>query len=138
MRQFINYTIALLLLLGNVSGVYAQQQNWLSVSGNKLFDSTGKEVRLTGVNWFGFETQTYFPHGIWSRDMKSVLQQIKDLGFNTIRVPWSNEMLNPSSTISINSYGTDAYTGISPMNEEEGKITKPIELMDILVQWLSG
>ncbi|GAA0726444.1 hypothetical protein GCM10009430_33390 [Aquimarina litoralis] len=135
MKRFINYTIALLLLLGNVSGVYAQQQNWLSVSGNKLFDSTGKEVRLTGVNWFGFETQTYFPHGIWSRDMKSVLQQIKDLGFNTIRVPWSNEMLNPSSTISINSYGADAYTGISPMNEEESQITKPIELMDILVQW---
>ncbi|MBW1295589.1 cellulase family glycosylhydrolase [Aquimarina litoralis] len=135
MKQFINFAIVLLFLLGNVSSAFAQQQNWLSVSGNKLFDSTGKEVRLTGVNWFGFETQTYFPHGIWSRDMKSVLQQIKDLGFNTIRVPWSNEMLNPSSTISINSYGTDAYTGISPMNEEESQITKPIELMDILVQW---
>ncbi len=127
----------LLVMIVTIAFSYttAQQQNFLSVSGNKLFDSTGKEVRLTGVNWFGFETQNYFPHGIWTRDMKSVLQQIKDLGFNTIRVPWCNEMLNPGSTITIPSYGSDAYTGISPMNEEESTITKPIELMDVLVRW---
>ncbi|MBL0682138.1 cellulase family glycosylhydrolase [Aquimarina mytili] len=124
-----------LLVLSLSSSISAQQQNFLSVSGNKLFDVQGKEVRLTGVNWFGFETQNYFPHGIWTRDMKSVLQQIKDLGFNTIRVPWCNEMLNPGVTINVPSYGSDAYTGISPMNEEESKVTKPIELMDIFVRW---
>ncbi|MEW7290073.1 cellulase family glycosylhydrolase [Aquimarina sp. 2304DJ70-9] len=124
-----------LLVFSFVTKISAQQQNFLTVQGNKLFDVQGKEVRLTGVNWFGFETQTYFPHGIWSRDMKSVLQQIKDLGFNTIRVPWCNEMLDPGKTIKINSYGTDSYTGVSPMNEEEAKVTKPIELMDILVRW---
>ncbi|WP_299315802.1 cellulase family glycosylhydrolase [uncultured Aquimarina sp.] len=135
MKQFINYLVILLLLFGNISEVLGQQQNFLTTSGNKLYDSTGKEVRLTGVNWFGFETQNYSPHGIWSRDMKSVLQQIKDLGFNTIRVPWCNEMLNPSATIAINSYGTDPYTGVSPMNEEETTVSKPIELLDIFVRW---
>ncbi len=118
-----------------VTNLHAQQQNFLSVSGNKLFDSTGNEVRLTGVNWFGFETSLYSPHGIWIRDTKSVLQQIKDLGFNTIRVPWTNEMLNPGATININSYGSDPYTGVSPMNEVEGTLTKPIELMDVVVNW---
>ncbi|MBQ4819026.1 cellulase family glycosylhydrolase [Aquimarina sp. MMG016] len=127
--------LTILLVFGMFCKGSAQEQNWLSVSGNKLFDSTGKEVRLTGVNWFGFETQNYFPHGIWTRDMKSVLQQIKDLGFNTIRVPWCNEMLNPGATITIPSYGSDGYTGISPMNEEEATVTKPIELMDIFVRW---
>ncbi|AXT62469.1 T9SS C-terminal target domain-containing protein [Aquimarina sp. AD10] len=134
----IKQSLALLVVIfavGLISKISAQQQNFLTVKGNKLYDVQGKEVRLTGVNWFGFETQNYFPHGIWSRDMKSVLQQIKDLGFNTIRVPWANEMLNPGSTIAINSYGTDPYTGISPMNEEETKVTKPIELMDIFVKW---
>ncbi|WP_299437840.1 cellulase family glycosylhydrolase [uncultured Aquimarina sp.] len=135
MKQFINYWVILLLLFGSASEVLAQQQNFLTSSGNKLYDITGKEVRLTGVNWFGFETQNYSPHGIWSRDMKSVLQQIKDLGFNTIRVPWCNEMLNPSSTIAINSYGTDPYSGVSPMNEEETTVSKPIELLDIFVRW---
>ncbi len=127
--------VLVLLVFSLITSTSAQQQNFLSVSGNKLFDVQGKEVRLTGVNWFGFETQNYFPHGIWTRDMKSVLQQIKDLGFNTIRVPWCNEMLNPGVTINVPSYGSDAYTGISPMNEEESKVTKPIELMDIFVRW---
>ncbi len=138
MKNTIIYTKRILimaLVMLSFTHVLAQQQNFLSVSGNKLFDVEGKEVRLTGVNWFGFETSLYSPHGLWTRDMKSVLQQIKDLGFNTIRVPWCNEMLNPGATININSFGTDAYTGISPMNEEESQVTKPIELMDILVQW---
>ncbi|WP_299834559.1 cellulase family glycosylhydrolase [uncultured Tenacibaculum sp.] len=134
MKKIIQKLIVLLCLCLGVI-VTGQQQNWLSVSGNKLFDSRGQEVRLTGVNWFGFETQNYFPHGIWTRDMKSVLQQIKDLGFNTIRVPWCNEMLDPGATIDIPSYGSDAYTGISPMNELETTITSPIELLDVFVQW---
>ncbi len=113
----------------------AQTQNYLTTSGNKLFDSSGKEVRLTGVNWFGFETSLYSPHGIWTRDMKSVLQQIKDLGFNTIRVPWCNEMLNPGASVNVASFGTDGYSGISPMNEEEATATTPIELLDIFVNW---
>ncbi len=63
---------ALIAVLGFVpfAETTAQQQNFLTASGNKLFDSNGKEVRLTGVNWFGFETSLYQPHGIWSRDMK--------------------------------------------------------------------
>jgi endoglucanase len=110
-------------------------QNYLTANGNKLVDKRGQTVYLTGVNWFGFETSNMFPHGIWTRDMKSVLKQIKDLGFNTIRIPWCNQMLNASSTIKINSYGTDSYSGVSPMNEIEGTKTKPIELLDIIVDW---
>ncbi len=136
MKQLKTHLILLLFFFcSSISGLMAQQQNFLTASGNKLYDVTGKEVRLTGVNWFGFETALYSPHGLWARDMKSVLQQIKDLGFNTIRVPWCNEMLDPGATISINSFGTDAYTGISPMNEEESTVSKPIELLDIFVKW---
>ncbi|GAA3522176.1 hypothetical protein GCM10022393_40890 [Aquimarina addita] len=135
MKRYIYHLLVLTLLFSNVFSVLGQQQNFLTASGNTLYDATGKEVRLTGVNWFGFETALYHPHGIWSRDMKSVLQQIKDIGFNTIRVPWCNEMLNPGATVNINSYGTDAYSGVSPMNEEEGTVSTPIELMDIFVRW---
>ncbi len=108
-------------------------KNFLSVSGNKLYDANGNEVRLTGVNWFGFETSMGYFHGLWSRDMKSMLQQIKDQGFNCIRIPWNNSMLD--QTISISSFGTDAYTGVSPMNEEESTKTTPIEVLDIAIEW---
>jgi endoglucanase len=110
-------------------------QNYLSTNGNKLIDKRGQTVYLSGINWFGFETGNMFPHGIWTRDMKSVLKQVKDLGFNTIRIPWCNQMLNPGSTIKIDSYGTDPYSGVSPMNAVEATKTKPIELLDIIVDW---
>jgi endoglucanase len=73
--------------------------------------------RLTGVNWFGFETGNYVAHGLWARDYKSVLQQIKDLGFNCIRIPWSNAMIGKTpSSIQINAYGVDAYTKETGLN----------------------
>ena len=132
-----NFTL-ILLLLSTFFTSYAQNDcpgNWLSTQGNKLIDSAGNEVILSGVNWFGFETQLSSFHGIWSRDHKSVLQQIKDLGFNSIRVPWHNRMLEPEATINISSYGTDPVSGVSPMNVKESTFTKPIQLMDELVQW---
>jgi endoglucanase len=127
----------LLSFLLSITFAFSQTgvQNYLTAEGNKLVDKRGQTVLLTGINWFGFETSNMYPHGIWSRDMKSVLQQIKDLGFNTIRVPWCNQMLNAETKIKIDSYGTDAYTKVSPMNLEESTKTKPIELLDIMVDW---
>ncbi len=76
-----------------------------------------KYGRLTGVNWFGLETGNFAPHGLWSRDYKSVLKQIKDLGFNCIRIPWCNAMIGKVPTgIQINEYGVDKYTNITGMN----------------------
>ncbi|MBL3655143.1 cellulase family glycosylhydrolase [Fulvivirga sediminis] len=110
-------------------------QNFLSTEGDHLIDANGNEVRLTGVNWFGFETNELVPHGLWARDLKSMLIQIKDQGFNCIRIPWCNAMLAPSANISVNTFGTDPYTGISPMNAEAATKSKPIEIMDIIVEW---
>ncbi len=110
-------------------------QNYLRVQGNKLFDSSGQEVRLTGVNWFGFETNNLHVHGIWARDTKSMLQQIKDQGFNVIRIPWCNKIMDPSASFSLNAYGTDPYTGVSPMNEYESTLSHPLELLDVIVEW---
>jgi aryl-phospho-beta-D-glucosidase BglC (GH1 family) len=79
--------------------------------------ANSKYGRLTGVNWFGFETGNYVVHGIWSRDYKSMLQQIKDMGFNCIRLPWCVEMIGKTpNSIQINASGVDAYTGQMGLN----------------------
>src|SRR4051795_3591164 len=39
---------------------------YLHTSGNKILDSTGATVRLTGLNWFGMETDNKTFHGLWS------------------------------------------------------------------------
>jgi aryl-phospho-beta-D-glucosidase BglC (GH1 family) len=59
-----------------------------------LLDGTGQEVHLTGINWFGLETCSFAPHGLWARNWRSMMAQIKSLGFNTIRVPFSSQLLD--------------------------------------------
>jgi endoglucanase len=68
----------------------------LHTSGSRLINSQGQEVRITGVNWFGFETDTFAPHGLWARNYADMLDQIAAAGFNTIRLPFSNQLLDPN------------------------------------------
>ena len=67
-------------------------------SGSRILDSNNQPVRIAGINWFGFETANYAPHGLWSRGYKDMLDQIKTLGYNTIRLPFSNQLFDAGST----------------------------------------
>lgn len=67
--------------------------DWLYVKGNKIVDKNGKEVWLTGVNWFGYNTGTNTFDGLWSCDLNSSLAAIADRGFNLLRVPISTELI---------------------------------------------
>lgn len=72
-------------------------QNYLKTNGREIVDSSNRPVRITGVNWFGLETTNYAPHGLWTRSMGSMLDQIRDLGYNAIRVPFSNQLFDSGS-----------------------------------------
>src|SRR5919108_3154573 len=77
--------------------VSAAPAGYLHTDGARLEDAAGRDVRLTGVNWFGLETCAFAPHGLWSRNWRSMMVQIQDLGFNTIRLPFSSQLLDPQS-----------------------------------------
>ncbi|MEV7071383.1 cellulase family glycosylhydrolase [Streptomyces sp. NPDC093990] len=61
-------------------------------SGRQILDASGQPVRIAGINWFGFETSNLVVHGLWSRDYKSMIDQMKSLGYNTIRIPFSDDI----------------------------------------------
>nr|WSZ16421.1 cellulase family glycosylhydrolase [Streptomyces canus] len=61
-------------------------------SGRQILDKSGQPVRIAGINWFGFETANYAVHGLWSRDYKSMIDQMKSLGYNTLRIPYSDDI----------------------------------------------
>ena len=61
-------------------------------SGNRILAPNGTELIIAGVNWFGFETRDAVAHGLWSKDYKFMIDRIKSFGFNTIRIPYSDEM----------------------------------------------
>jgi endoglucanase len=69
----------------------------LHTEGGKIVDSRGEEVVLTGVNWFGLETGSFAPHGLWARNWSQMLDQMAGQGFNTLRLPYSNELFDPAS-----------------------------------------
>jgi endoglucanase len=62
-------------------------------SGNQILDSNGNPVRIAGINWYGFETPDEIAHGLWSQDYHTVINDIAALGYNTIRIPFSNQMV---------------------------------------------
>ena len=71
----------------------------LRTSGSKIVDRDGHTVVLQGVNWFGFETSAHVPHGLWSRDLGDMMGQIRQMGFNTIRLPFSLQALDSTTPI---------------------------------------
>src|SRR5437588_12457168 len=51
-------------------------RGFLHSSHGELVDTSGCQVHLTGVNWFGFETSAFAPHGLWVRNWQDMLNQI--------------------------------------------------------------
>jgi endoglucanase len=92
---------------------------FLRTNGNKIVDSTGATVRLTGINWFGMETDNHTFHGLWAGRNASWRLQIDhmaQLGFNTIRVPYTGDSLRPGAqATSINTDSNPDLVGLSPL-----------------------
>jgi endoglucanase len=108
-----------------VAGTATQIQLPLSTRGAEIVDAKGQAVLLRGVNWFGIETEMQAPHGLWLRDYKEMLAQIRSLGYNVIRLPYSVQSLQSDSIT-----GVDFSIGSN--RELEGKT--PLEVMDRVIQ----
>ena len=105
--------LALVLIVCGSSLAQAQGAGYWHTSGNKIVDANGETVRIAGVNWYGFETSDYIVHGLWAQDYKTILNTIKSLGYNVIRIPFSNQMVetNPVPTnFTSNANGQPANT----------------------------
>ncbi len=92
-------------------------QGPLRTSGATIVDGSGTEVVLQGVNWFGLETANHAPHGLWTRDYRDMLAQIKAQGFNTVRLPFSLQALRSTTTSGIDYSGgrNAALQGRTPL-----------------------
>ncbi len=82
---------------GSTTGGPVVGTGYLHTSGARILDDKNNVVRLTGVNWFGLETDDRVPHGLWSRSLDSMMAQIASEGYNTIRLPYCNRALEASS-----------------------------------------
>jgi endoglucanase len=96
-------------------------------SGGQILDAANQPVRIAGVNWFGLETANYAPHGLWTRGYRSMLDQMKSLGYNTVRLPYSNQLFDAGSTPNSIDFSAGKNTDLQGLNG--------IQIMDKLVAY---
>jgi endoglucanase len=91
--------------------------------GGKIVDAKNATVRLSGINWFGLETAQFAPFGLDQRGLGELLDAVKTMGFNMLRLPYSSQALDAGST----------PQGIDFTKSPELKGKKPLEIIDAIV-----
>jgi endoglucanase len=87
----------------------AMDTGYWHTSGNRILDDRGLPIHIEGINWYGFETVREIPGGLTHQDYRAILETIRHSGFNTVRIPFSNQMVErpivPSSIGFLNDRG---------------------------------
>ncbi|MDF2554737.1 MAG: glycosyl hydrolase family 5, partial [Microbacterium sp.] len=87
----------------------------LHTDGARIVTEDGTPYPIKAISWFGLETSTCAPHGLWAISLDAGMQQIASLGFTTVRVPFSNECLDASATSSVDGATNPALVDLAPI-----------------------
>jgi endoglucanase len=68
--------------------------------GTSIVDSTGTPVRIVGVTWYGMESTRWVPAGLDYQPYTEIMSLVKKLGYNTIRLPFSNQLVETNPVVS--------------------------------------
>lgn len=82
----------------------------LHTSGQFVVDSSGTRVHLNAFNWYGFESTDYVVEGLQAQPLAGIVSTIKGLGFNAVRLLWSNQMVESNPVVG--NYALAANTGL--------------------------
>jgi endoglucanase len=88
----------LLLLLGAAVALAAPP---LHTAGRFIVDSSGARVKLAAVNWYGAEEKDFVVAGLDIAPLASISHHIRTMGFNAVRLPWSNEMYESNPVVNV-------------------------------------
>ncbi len=64
-----------------------------------IVDSTGNRVKLASANWFGAESPEHVVGGLDTAPLTSITRWLREHGFNSIRLPWSNELVESNPVV---------------------------------------
>ncbi len=126
--------LSLSIPLSHLPTANAAGTGYWHTNGSKILDANNQQVRITGINWFGFETGNYVVHSLWSRDYRDMLDQIKSLGYNTIRLPYSNQLFDAGSTPNSISFAPTAKWP-QGMNLPLQGMTHGLQIMDEIIRY---
>ena len=58
-----------------------------------------ERLRLTSVNWYGFDQKEYVVGGLDHAPLGEIIRQIKAIGVNSVRLPWANETVEHNPVV---------------------------------------
>ena len=65
----------------------------LRTEGRHVVDALGKRFKLASVNWYGASDEHYIPGGLDVRHRSQIARMIRQMGFNSVRLPYSDELV---------------------------------------------
>jgi endoglucanase len=83
----------------NTSLAKSDPAGYWHTSGITILNSAGKPARINGVTWYGMEGSHWVPAGLDFQPYGSIMDEVKLLGFNTIRLPFSNELVERNPVV---------------------------------------
>lgn len=72
----------------------------LHTCGPYIEDAQGQPAPLQGVNWYGFESNDFVAAGLDRQPYRAIVDFVKQQGYNTLRIPFSNEMVEKNPVVS--------------------------------------
>lgn len=72
----------------------------LRAEGRHVVDASGKRFKLASVNWYGASDEDFIPGGLDIRDRSEIAKTIRRMGFNSVRLPYSDELVLKNPWIS--------------------------------------
>ncbi|KIN08991.1 glycoside hydrolase family 5 protein [Oidiodendron maius Zn] len=71
----------------------------LRTRGRDVVDRNNQRVKLASVNWYGGSDELFIPSGLDIRHRSEIARLIRHLGFNSVRLPYSDEMVTNNPMI---------------------------------------
>jgi endoglucanase len=71
----------------------------LHTDGRYVVDAKGKRFKLASVNWYGAEERDFVVAGLDRADLDAIAKGVRDAGFNSVRLPWSNELVETNPVV---------------------------------------
>ncbi|HET9802444.1 MAG TPA: glycoside hydrolase family 5 protein [Candidatus Acidoferrum sp.] len=93
-------SIAALIFLGCIPAMPQQKFHLpLHTESHRIVDARNRPVRLAAVNWYGFDQKEFVVGGLDHQPLTDIVKKIKQLGMNSVRLPWANETLEKNPVV---------------------------------------
>lgn len=117
----VRHAIALAAML--LAAANAMAAGYFTQNG-RLYDGSAREIQLRGISHFGFNATILQPQYLWAMGWKEQIAQMKELGFNAIRVPFVPDTLHVTTPVNQLSY-------VDPNRNPDLLGKTPLQVLDL-------